>query len=196
MPRRSALLLVFAFAACRGGPDDRESTESFEPLTYDYLTPIRLNVATVDVAPPPAPSGAGDDMTVLDPVRPADAMVQMAHDRLQALGTSGRAVLTIEDATISRTDDVLDGSFAVELDIYTSTDARAAFAEARVSGRRPVGDGESARQALYSLTKELMAQLNVELEFQVRRSLRDWLVQPSAPEPTAVQQQPLPPPTP
>ena len=195
MPRRSALLIVLAAAACRSGPDEREASESFEPLTYEYLTPIRLNVATVDVGPLPTSSGAAEDMTALDPVRPADAMAQMAHDRLQALGTSGRAVLTIEDATILRRDDVLEGSFAVELDIYTSANDRAAFAEARVSGRRPVGEGESTREALYALTRELMAQLNVEVEFQVRRSLRDWLVEAPAAEPSPVQELPLPLPT-
>ncbi len=197
MPRRSALLMVvFAAAACRSGVEDRELSENFEPLTYDYLTPIRLNVATVDVAPVTAPNGASGDLTALDPVRPADAMAQMAHDRLQALGTSGRAVLTIEDATISQRDDALEGSFAVELDLYTSSGARAAFAEARVSGRRPVSDGENTRQALYALTKELMAQLNVELEFQVRRSLRDWLVETPTSQPAPVQEQALPPPAP
>ncbi len=169
-------------------------SEQFEPLTYDYLTPIRLNVATVEVAPQPVPSAIGDDVTTIDPVRPADAMAQMAHDRLQALGTSGRAVLTIEDATIVRRRDAYEGSFAIELDIYTSANARVAFAEARVSGRRGIEDGESTRHALYALTKELMSQLNVEFEFQVRRSLRDWLVEAPVAVQAPVQEQPLPPP--
>lgn len=187
-----ALLLAATVAAC-GGTRQEPATgpESFAPLRYDYLTPLRLNVASVDVEQRFVPGGG--DMAASDPVRPADAIRQMARDRLHALGTSGRAVLLINDASILRRGDSYQGSLAIELDIYTSANTRAAFAEARVSASRPITSGESTRRTLYELTKQLMDALNVELEFQVRRSLRDWLVEvPAAPAP--VEQQALPPP--
>jgi len=186
-----ALLLAGAVAACGGRRQEPATSESFEPLSYDYLTPLRLNVASVDVEERFVPGGG--DMAAADPVRPADAIRRMARDRLHALGTSGRAVLLINDASILRRGDAYQGSLAIELDIYTSANTRAAFAEARVSATRPITGGESTRRTLYELTKQLMDALNVELEYQVRRSLRDWLVEgPAAPAP--VEQQALPPP--
>jgi hypothetical protein len=186
-----ALLLAAAVAACGGRREAPAGPENFEPLRYDYLTPIRLNVASVDIEQRFVPGGG--DASALDPVRPADAIAQMARDRLQALGTSGRAVLAINDASIIRRGGAYQGSLAIELDIYTSANTRAAFAEARVSATRPIANGESTRRTLYELTKQLMDALNVELEYQVRRSLRDWLVEaPAAPAP--VQEQALPPP--
>jgi hypothetical protein len=192
--RRQAggLLLALGLAACGGGRQEPQAgPESFAPLRYDYLPPLGLNVASVVVELLFVPGGG--DLAASDPVRPADAIRQMAHDRLQALGTSGRAVLLINDASILRLGDGYQGSLAIELDIYTSANTRAAFAEARVSASRPITGGESTRRTLYELTKQLMDALNVELEYQVRRSMRDWLVEePAAPAP--VQQQTLPPP--
>jgi hypothetical protein len=43
---------------------------------------------------------------------------------------------------------------------------------------------------LYDMTKSLMDRMNVEFEYQVRRSLAGWLLPAGAP-PAAVQQQPL-----
>jgi hypothetical protein len=186
-----ALLLAATVTACGGRREAPATAETFEPLHYDYLTPLRLNVASVEIEQRFVPGGG--DAAALDPVSPADAIRQMAQDRLQALGTSGRAVLAINDASIIRRGGVYQGSLAIELDIYTSANTRAAFAEARVSATRPVTSGESTRRTLYELTKQLMDALNVELEYQVRRSLRDWLVEaPAAPAP--VEQQTLPPP--
>jgi hypothetical protein len=56
---------------------------------------------------------------------------------------------------------------------------------------------EGIRAELYDMVKQMMASMNVELEFQIRRSLRDYLEsgQPGAPPtPGPVEQQDLPPP--
>ncbi len=195
LPRRAALLALLATAACGGGGRSSSGpAETFEPLVYDYLNPIRLNVAAVEVEPRVAPAASGRDVTAQDPAAPVATITRMAHDRLQALGPSGRAVLIINDASIVRRGDFYEGSFAVELDIYTSANIKAAFAEARVSGRRSVDSGETVQSALYELTKSLMDQLNVELEYQVRRAMRDWLVAAPTDETPPVEQQSLAPP--
>ena len=185
LPRRSLLLLLpLAAAACAGEAPVRQS---LPPLRYDYLTKLRLNVANVDYAPPPPP----DPLDRLNPAPPAQALLQMAHDRLAAGGTLGRAVFTIDQARITRVPDGLDGALAVHLDVLTSEGNRAGFAEARVS-RRAAGIGSDLRGALYDITAQMMADMNVEFEFQVRRSLRDWLQEATtAPPPPAVEAQPL-----
>ncbi len=193
--RRSVLLLAFAAAACSPGREVR-APETFEPLTYEYLTPIPLNVASIEVEQRPQPEVNGADMTGRDPVRPADAVARMARDRLKALGTSGRAVLVVNDASVVLRGGAYEGSIAIELDIYASPGVRAAFAEARVSGRRSVEESESTPRALYELTKHLMDQLNIEFEYQVRHSLHDWLVVSPSAAPAPVQEQALPPPPP
>ncbi len=183
LPRRTALLLPWAAAACGGDAP----TRAMPPLRYDYLAPLRLNVATVDVgnAPPPSPVEAQS------PALLGATLRQMALDRLAAGGTSGRAAFTIDAAGVDRSSDHLDASMAARLEIFMDDGARAGFAEARVT--RSSITGGNLREALYDLTRLMMDDMNVELEFQVRRSLRDWLQDPTAaPPPAPVEQQELP----
>lgn len=183
LPRRAALLLPWAAAACGGdGP-----TRAMPPLRYDYLAPLRLNVAVVDVgsAPPPSPVEA------LSPVPAGATLRRMALDRLAAGGSSGRAAFVIDTAQIDQSSRGLTGLMAVRLDILTDDGARAGYAEVRVS--RSATTGDDLRSALYDLTRQMMDDMNVELEFEIRRSLRDWLQEPTAvPSPAPVEQQELP----
>jgi hypothetical protein len=185
LARRSFLALPLAVAACGS---DQPLRTSFPALSFDYLLKLRLNVSDIELAPPPPP-GPLDD---LDPAPPAQALLQMARDRLVAGGSLGRGVFVIDQAQISRIPDGLDGALAVHLDVQTSEGTRAGFAEAKVS-RRLVGIGEDLRGALYDITQQMMQDMNVEFEYQVRRTLRDWLQEATtAPAPASVQQEPLP----
>jgi len=187
--RRLVLLFPLWLGACSGEPPRRQD---FPALRYDYLTKLGLNVASIEISPPPPPG----PLDALDPAPPAQALVQMAQDRLAAGGSLGRAVFVVDQATIVRIPDGLEGTLAVHLDVLTSEGTRAGFAEARVS-RRAVGIGADLRGALYDITRQMMDDMNVEFEFQVRRSLRDWLQQATtAPPPPPVQQQDLGPPAP
>ena len=189
LARRALLLLPILAAGCG---DDGPARTGFAPLTFSYLTPLRLNVAAIEEAPPPPP-GPLDD---INPAPPAQALIRMAQDRLGAGGSLGRAVFVIDDATITRTGSVLNGTLAVHLDVLTSDGTRAGFAEARVS-RRAEGVGSDLPAALHDMTAQMMQDMNVEFEFQVRQSLREWLQEATtAPPPPTVEQQPLSPPKP
>lgn len=179
-----SLGLVLVLAGCGGG----EAPQTvFAPLTYDYLRPIRLNVATLDVEDH-AVSG-GDDVAAQAPVPPAQALTQMAHDRIFPGGASGRAVFVIQDAAIHRRGDTLAGSLAVRLDIVGPGGQAVAFAEARVARSSTTDEGD-LRTREYALTRQMMADMNVEFEFQARRALKAWL-QPEGDVPAAVSVQPL-----
>lgn len=183
LPRRMALLLPWAAAACGGDAPAR----AMPPLRYDYLAPLRLNVAVVDVgdAPPPSPVEA------LSPAPVGATLRQMALDRLAAGGSSGRAAFVINTAQVDQSSRGLTGLMAVRLDILTAEGAPAGFAEVRVS--RSASAGDDLRGALYDLTRQMMDDMNVELEFEIRRSLREWLQDPTAaPPPAPVEQQDLP----
>jgi hypothetical protein len=56
--------------------------------------------------------------------------------------------------------------------------------------RQHIGHVENIHQTLYDMTRQMMDAMNVELEYQIRRSLRDWLA-PANVAPAAVQRQPL-----
>lgn len=183
--RRTALLLPLLVAACGGG----EEEQSFPPLRYDYLAPLRLNVAAIQVEQRFVPSGVPPDVTQYAPVPPLTALRAMAEDRLQTLGNNDRAVFVIQSASLIRRGSTITGNFAVELDIYNTPTTRAAFAQASVSGTYS-GDLDALPARLYDLTKNLMDRMNVEFEYQVRRSLGAWLLTAGAPQ-APVQQQPL-----
>ncbi len=206
LARRAALRFCLALsataalpAALAGCGGEAPAPEVFAPLDFSYLTKLRLNVASLEIDDtwtPPADSG--QHVEYLSPVQPIDALRQMAQQRLVAAGSSGRARFVIEDASILQGPGRLDGSFAVRLDVSTSDGASSGFAEARVARSQPLNpdDADGGRATAYALTRNMMDAMNVEFEYQVRRSLQDYLqaTAGSAPLPPAVQSQPLPPP--
>ncbi len=182
LTRRASLMLPFLLAAC-----GHEEREDFPPLRYNYLPPIRLNVASIDVEQRFYPSGMPPDITARDPLHPVEALRAMAEDRLQGLGTSGQAVFGITNASLIRQDDIITCALAVVLEIYATPGIRSGFAQAAVS-RQHTGPVDDMRGTLYDITKATMDAMNVEFEYQVRRNLEPWLVS-AAPSP--VEQQPL-----
>ena len=135
-----------------------------------------------------------DEVSAQAPIPPITALRQMANDRLKAFGSSGKAILVIKDASLIKGSNEILGHMAVELDVYTSDNRRAGFATAEVTQRRS-GEIKDLQGTLYDLTKTMMDRMNVELEFQARRSLRDWIL-PDVPAAAnaPVQQQDLAPP--
>src|SRR5512140_1727977 len=175
LPRRPLLLASFlaplALAGCSWRHADRLPRE-IAPLRFDHLTPLKLNVAVVDIEVQFAP-GPGD-VGAQAPTPPVAALRQMAQDRLGAFGSSGRAVFTIRQASLVRVRGGLEGALGVRLDIQGNDGAPLGFAEARVA-RRNTGDDDD-RAALHEMVRLMMDAMNVEFEFQVRRALRNFLV--------------------
>lgn len=186
LTRRAALLaplLLPGLAAC----SDDAVRQDFPPLRYDYLTRLQLNVADIDYGdlPPPGP------LDGIDPAPPGAGLQQLVRDRLIAAGSSGRAKVVLAEARIVRDGDGLDGAMGVRVDIIAADGNQAGFAEARVA-RRTTGMGRDLRGALYDFTKQMLDDMNVELEFQLRRSLKDYVqTTTTAPPPAAVQRQDL-----
>jgi hypothetical protein len=186
-----SLVLPLVIAGCASDGSDA-MRGAFPPLRYDYLTPLRLNVAAIEIENHfiAAPGGPAS----LSPVPPVEALEQMARDRLRADGASGRAVFVVDDSSIVLVPGGLSGSMAVHLDVLTADGRRAGFAEARAS-QVYTGPTSDIRAVTYDLVKNLMDRMNVEFEYQVRRSLGSWLqVTDTAPPPPVVQQQDLGPP--
>ncbi len=186
---------ALALGGCGGGGSG--GAASFKPFSYGYLTPLRLNVGQIrieDAAPPSGP----DDLAPSAPVPPDQALRQMAQDRLVAAGNAGTAVFTVDQASVTgQPGSALDGTLAVHLDIIGNSGGHSGYAEAHVSrqfvpGSGGNGDDGGPRAQLYALTDKMMQDMNVEFEYQLRRTLGDWLLDASgAPLAGSVQQQPL-----
>ena len=185
LTRRGSLLLPLLLAGCGGGDEE----QGYPPLRYDYLTPLRLNVAAIEIEQRFVPSGVPPDVSQEDPVPPERALRAMAEDRLQSLGSADRAVFIIQDASLVRRRNTLSGNLAVELDIYNTPTTRVAFAQASVTGTY-TGDLDDLPRRLYDMTKSMMDRMNVEFEYQARRALGSWLL-PAGAVQAPVQQQPL-----
>ncbi len=184
LSRRFVLLLPLVLAACGG---DEEPV--YEPLRFNDLPPIQLNVASMEVQQRFIPSGMAPDVSLQDPAPPIEALKAMANDRLQAFGTANKAVFAILDASLTRSGDEVDGSFAVSLTILDDNGTQLGFATARVQSRH-TGRLGNIRQVLYDMTKAMMSDMNVEFEYQIRKSLKPWLTSDTA-SPTPVEQAPL-----
>ena len=191
----AGLTATLFLSGCGGGGGGDEA-KVFKPLSYGYLTPLRLNVGEIrieDHAPPPTGPG---DLAGESPVPPEQALRRMAQDRLVAAGSSGKAVFSIDQASITgEGGGPLDGTLAVHLDIIGRNGGHAGYAEAHVSRQFVPGSGtdnDGVKGELYNLTVQMMQDMNVEFEFQLRRTLSDWMVDASgAPVAAGVDQQPL-----
>lgn len=175
---RLLLLLPLGLAACAGPPPP---PQVFAPLNYSYLPPITLKVASVTVRDEYLPGPGAAELIAQAPEAPATALESMAHSRLVADGSPGSATFVIKNASLDQVGDTLDGAMDVELDISTSNGQRVAFAEASVSRSVTAPsdmDQAHLRAALYNLTKSLMTEMNVQFQYQVQKSLSDWLAFP------------------
>jgi hypothetical protein len=185
LTRRCALLLPLLLAACGGD----EEPVAVQPLRYNYLPPIQLKAASISIEQRFVPSGVDPDVSGLDPEPPVEALKAMANDRLQAFGTSNKAVFAILDASLVRQDDGINGSMAVSLTIFDDSGAQLAVAEARVQNRR-TGVSGNLGPVLYEMTKAMMSDMNIEFEYQLRHNLKEYLTTPTAPD-APVEQAPL-----
>ncbi len=196
----SVLALPALAAACGGRDGGAAEPVVVAPLSYDYLTKLRLNVATLDIDDGWRPPYGAAEVSAYSPIPPVTALRQMAQDRIVTAGVSGRATFRIVDASIVRLGDRLQATFAVQLTVATTDGTRSGYAEARVlhtSQFPDDGDRVTLRNALYAITRATMDDMNVEFEFQVRRSLRDTMMTDDpqlAPPPVPVQSQDLGPP--
>lgn len=185
-----AVLLVLAAA----GGCSTSQRPSFADLTYDHLPPIRLDVAVVDVANDYRSSLRPPNVEDLFPVRPADAAVRWARDRLVPVGSSGAARFTVVKASVvevplERTTGIkgfftedqserYDAVIEVRLDLENAGGLRTGSVTARAERSQTVEEDatlDERERVWYRLTEALMNDLNAELERNIDRHLQPFL---------------------
>lgn len=177
------------------------------PPDFTFLNRLRLDVAEVlveDRLPPPGPNDRG--ARARPPV--ADYLRAVARDRLLAEGTSGRAVASLQDASITEVrlptqgslftteiDTRYDGRMKLRVDVIGADGTPEGFTEAQVTRSQTVLENvdEAGRaRIVQDMAKQLADAMNVELEFQARRGLGQALLTgPRAPPVGEVQQEDL-----
>jgi hypothetical protein len=193
-PARSwagAIAVAVLLAGCASRPPIR----NFEALDYDYLTKLRLDVARVDIDANWVPRDGARHAEALSPTPPLRALSTMAEQRLLPAGNAGRALFVVDDASIVRDRGSYRGRFAVHLSMFAEDQRSLGTAEAQVAGVHPMNGSDPARMRadLFDFTRTLMDAMNVELEFQLQRTIHNQMqnTNPGAPPPDPVQTQPL-----
>lgn len=170
--RRAVLLLPLLVAACSGRLDPAPVPPG--PLGFRHLTPLALNVASIEIPEEAAQPATPPDVGAQLSPTAAEAVRIMARDRLVAVGTSGQAVFTVTQAQVTQGRDQLTCLLGCRLEVLSPLGSRLGFVEA--AARRAVSGPDANRpRAAEALLRQAMDDLNVEFEFQVRRNLGDWL---------------------
>lgn len=216
--RRSALIAALALlAACAdGGPPPPAAPP--RPFDYTFLTPLRLDVARVEVIEAWQPPRSLPHVDHRMAIEPRAALQAMARDRVQAWGREGSATVTITEASLTEERLARSGgltslfaaqpserytlNLAIVLEVRNAGGGTNGRAEARISRTRTVNDDVTLAQRERIWDEMLRAAMddaqgmNVEFEFQVRRALRSVLVPEGTPRPnpSAVDVQELGPP--
>ena len=186
--RRPFLLFAATAAASCARQEPPAPPPLLTPMSWKHLTPLPLDVASLEVVPP-SPAPLPGDTGALLPTPPAEAVRGMARDRLSAVGASGQAVFLVTAASLVQEGGGRRGSLRCVLGCRLEITGKAAedggadgpgFAEARVE--HEVSGPDAARpQAAELLLRRAMDDLNVEFEFQLRRNLRRWLAAAAPP---------------
>lgn len=207
IPRRTMLATTLALPAGLAACATPVPLVEGPAIGYRYLTPLRLDVAAIEVDDTTPITGPTDLGRELQP-SPAEAVRIMGRDRLFAFGVSNRARFVVVRAQILRAagperqgpfspdpGERLDCVLTCRLEIRNDADVRLGFVEATASRTRTIPSGPEARLIVAeSLLRQAMFDLNTEFEFQLRRALSAYLVEGTqrASPPLPIQREELP----
>ncbi|MDH3596352.1 MAG: hypothetical protein OEU09_20230 [Rhodospirillales bacterium] len=179
-----------ALAACELTPPSGD----FPELTYGHLTPLRFDVASVEVEQAYQPSSEAPNVELLFPVRPGQAAANWGRDRLQAVGTSRRMRYIVREASVIETalettsgltgvvtrdqSERYEARLTVEVEILDDGGRTEGNAMARVVRSITVPENATLHEreeVWYQLTQKLMNDMNTQLEDTLKRILFRYL---------------------
>jgi hypothetical protein len=193
MHRRNFLLAsTLLLVACESGPPPRPT---FPDIRFTGEPPLRIDAAGVDIVRVFRPSLQAPQVEHLFPVAPERAMENWALDRLQPVGTSRRIRVRILDASVKEvelprttgvrgaftTDQAQRYEAVAEMTVDLMSDRgfpeRSVSAKATRSRSVPEDITPNDREKVwYELTQALMADLDAELERQIRANFGFYLM--------------------
>lgn len=168
-------LPLLALSACGTTPP----AQTFAPLDYSYLPPIVLNVSQINVTNSYVPTPSQVQTAAQDPTPPAATLLAMLRQRLQPSGQPGTGTVTVQTAYVDDVNGTLMGQMTVDLNLASANGLTTGFTEASVSASVTAPDSNNPsdmQDALYGLTKRLMTQMNVQIQYQIQKNLPSWIV--------------------
>ncbi len=197
MRRLSRLLVAtllpvagLALAACELTPPSGD----FPELTYAHLTPLRFDVASVEVEQAYQPSSEAPNVELLFPVRPGQAAANWGRDRLQAVGASRRMRYIVREAPVIETaletksgltgvvtrdqSERYEARLTVEVEILDDGGRTEGNAMTRVVRSITVPENATLHEreeVWYRLTQKVMNDMNTQLEETLKRILFRYL---------------------
>ena len=184
------LLTVFSLTACAAP----EAPPRYPEITFAHLPPIKLDVAEIVYSPRYEPPVTSPHVGHEFPQPPAVAAERWIADRLQAVGNSGQARITVRQAaaleTTLKKKSGLTGAFTTDqawrYDARVEIAIDAANPNRRLQGQasaiahqsRTVPEDASLaerEQVWFTLTENLMTQFNLAMETQIRKDLAKFV---------------------
>jgi hypothetical protein len=196
-PKRT-LRLAAAFAAllALAGCDTAPPVQVLPPISFAGETPIQLDVGHLIIQPAYHSPRRPPYYDYLMPVAPEAAAVTWAKERLQPVGRTGYARVTIRDAKVIETDlptqkgvgtmftDQLsqrfDGTLDVTVEILDARHMPLAHVEARATASRSLPQGLSIDQRnreLYDLTTSLIHNIDSQMNGLINSYMARWIAQ-------------------
>lgn len=184
-------LLVLAAAAtplagCGNEPPPRQD---FADLRFTTEPPLRLNVASVEVSDEYRPNFDPPHFEQRFPIPLPHVADNWARDRLQAVGTSGRAVAVIIDASAveinlpkesgvttvftNQPDTQYHARVGIRVEARDDRGGATRMAEAHAERSATMVEGTTLAdrdRMLYQMESELMVELDRQLETQIRNN--------------------------
>jgi hypothetical protein len=184
------IVSILAVASCETPVDQR----TFPEQTFQHLPPISLDIRKIDIVHLFEPSLKAPHIEHEMPVPPHIAVERWVVDRLRATGNSGRAVITIRDASVVETRlkqlGGIKGAFTTEQSerydakvevVIEATDGkglRSANAVATSLRNRTVPENATLKERhtlWYELIEKLMSDFDSVFEAQIRKHLATFL---------------------
>ena len=193
-PLTRAAFIGLALIAALAGCDTPATRPVFPDIRFTDQPKLRLTVAAVDIQDEFHPTFQPPNVEHLFPVPPLRAAENWARDRLQAAGGTRRLRVRITDASVKETElprtKGLTGAFTTDqaqrydatvemsIDLLNERGFPERTISAKASRSQSVAEGITPNQrdeAWYALTKDLMAELDKELERQMRANFTFYL---------------------
>jgi hypothetical protein len=191
---KAAATLGFVLLATLTGCPPTATRPSFPDIRFTDEPKLRLDVASIQIIDDYHPTFQAPNVDHLFPVPPQRAAENWAHDRLEATGTARVARVRIVDASVKETElprtQGITGAFTtdqaqrydatIEVDVEIVNDHGLPERTVKATGQRSqsVAEGITPNErdtVWYNLTKQLLGDLDKELEKQMRANFTFYI---------------------
>jgi hypothetical protein len=186
----SVVLIALMLAACAS-----KQSQPSPKLSLSRLTPIKLNVETIEVVTRYRAPMTPPYVDHRFPVPPELALQRWAHARLKATGSADTAKFIVIEASVTEealpTTTGLMGAIKIEpatryiatakgdLEIRNSDGRRVGGARTTVSRTRTINEGATAEErdaVWFDLTETLISDFDATMEKAIRQHMSEWMM--------------------